>query len=147
MAWRDEPPRSFSEVMAALIMSEYYRCVDGFFGLLALAAGVAGAASDIIAKLLAFFVDVSVCLISRAADLQYKYSARTSFEVDTHTVRWIKTKMSANLSRLSQMNSYLALLLQDQTCIVDENWMIIYYSLIWYPCSVQIICKICARGV
>ncbi|PVD23563.1 hypothetical protein C0Q70_16835 [Pomacea canaliculata] len=38
MAWRDEPPRSFKESMAAAIMMLYFGCSDGFAGFLALAA-------------------------------------------------------------------------------------------------------------
>ena len=41
MAWREEPFRSFSDAMAALIMSRYGGCSAGFAGFLGFAAGLA----------------------------------------------------------------------------------------------------------
>ena len=56
MAWRDEPFRSFSAEMAALIMSKYGGCSDGFAGFFGFAAGLdfAGDLSGTVSDMLQF---------------------------------------------------------------------------------------------
>ena len=79
MAWRDEPPRSFKLLMAALTMSAVFGCDAAFgffalsdFGFFAAFLGVAGAGAG---------VAVAVSAISTVEEKFNKTQLKTRYEI------------------------------------------------------------------